>query len=584
MLAVLILCLLLQKATLNQDVIVPKGVEKNLDFKSSSETDSWNLDSEQRNCSDDKPNFCSPWVYCENGQCKCGEAPPHQILECTVGNNLTLLESNCVTYDEEEDVFEAGPTMYTITSAETLVHEIPRNISELNNLACGRRFNRRGTLCGKCKEGYYPYVYSFNMSCVECLNGKHNWWKLVLATFLPETIIFLAILFQKMNMVLPHLWTFTYFSQILSIPYVTRILLIETHSKWIQTALRYILVLYGMWNFDLLRAINLEICLKITPLQTLLLDLFIGMYPLLLITVTYLLIYMHEHNFKPLVILFKPLQKIFRFLQGKWELKTSAIDCFSIFFLICNTKLLSVTLDMLCTPVQVYQLNATGHLKKSWRLYYDPTIPYFGKAHLPYALSAIILLLLFELIPSLLLIVYPFRCFHKLLNCGLTFHYRKFIWTFMETFQGSYKELKEWESWDCRRLTALAFLAPFILACIAARTSNTTYLPIAAITLGLMALIYATLQPFKMSHDNRIVTSCVCAASLWYVAWQGIIMAEEKSPKLLMMFFCAVVFIAAVPLLCMYAQILHWIYTNRKFGATVLNRLRARRLHYEPLE
>ena len=70
----------------------------------------------------------------------------------------------------------------------------------------------------------------------------------------------------------------------------------------------------------------------------------------------------------------------------------------------------------LLVPVTVYELNSTGHLSYSWRLYYNATIPYFGHQHLPYAILATGMLFLFVLFPVLLLTLYPFRWFQKLLN------------------------------------------------------------------------------------------------------------------------------------------------------------------------
>ena len=92
-----------------------------------------------------------------------------------------------------------------ITTTHRIVtySDLPRSKSELNDFMCGLKaeLNRTGTLCGKCQDGYYPLVYSFDMTCVQCPNGKSNWWKLVLAAFLPLTIFCIIILFFKINVV-----------------------------------------------------------------------------------------------------------------------------------------------------------------------------------------------------------------------------------------------------------------------------------------------------------------------------------------------------------------------------------------------
>ena len=73
-------------------------------------------------------------------------------------------------------------------------------------------------------------------------------------------------------------------------------------------------------------------------------------------------------------------------------------------------------MDDLLLPVTVYQLSTSGHLTYSWRLYYDATITYMGRAHLPYAILAIAVLAITVVIPFLILMLYPFRLFQKLLQ------------------------------------------------------------------------------------------------------------------------------------------------------------------------
>ena len=64
------------------------------------------------------------------------------------------------------------------------------------------------------------------------------------------------------------------------------------------------------------------------------------------------------------------------------------------------------------------------------------TIDYFGREHFPYAILALIVLLVFVLLPLLLLC--PVRCFQQCLgHCGvkwLSLH------IFMDAFQGCYKD------------------------------------------------------------------------------------------------------------------------------------------------
>ena len=86
--------------------------------------------------------FCSPWVYRgDNGECKCGATPRSQNLKC---DNLSIVSSNCLTYNDKENLFEAGKCLYTGVKEWQHILTHPKSITELNELMCGKPYNRRG--------------------------------------------------------------------------------------------------------------------------------------------------------------------------------------------------------------------------------------------------------------------------------------------------------------------------------------------------------------------------------------------------------------------------------------------------------
>ena len=161
---------------------------------------------------------------------------------------------------------------------------------DLKEYLCGP-YNRTGTLCGKCQDGLYPLVYSLDMTCAECPDGKSNWWKFVLAAFLPLTVFFFIVLVFNINVTSSHFQGFIWYAQGTAVPPLARVLLITIRSKHnLVTAARWVLAMYGIWTLDFLRSFDLGICLGTDTLQTLALELAIGLYPLLLMFATYLLI------------------------------------------------------------------------------------------------------------------------------------------------------------------------------------------------------------------------------------------------------------------------------------------------------
>ena len=160
---------------------------------------------------------------------------------------------------------------------------------------------------------------------------------------------------------------------------------------------------------------DLGICLETSTLFIISLDLIVAVYPLLLLMVTYLMITLHDRNFRLVVVMWSPFRRIFSLFCDKWDIRSSVIDSFATFFFLSNVKFLSVAYDLLI-PVQVYQLPLSGNFTYSWRLYHNGTTDYFGSTHLPYAILAIVVLVVFVLLPVLILMLYPFRWFQKILK------------------------------------------------------------------------------------------------------------------------------------------------------------------------
>ena len=320
-----------------------------------------------------------------------------------------------------------------------------------------------GTVASSQTQSYIAGILwsTFDMNCIQCPNGKANWWKYVLAAYFPLTIFYLVVLLFKINVASSSLYPFVIYAQAVSIPINGRIVLMFLkHQKTAQTAARWMEMLYGVWNLDFFRSFNLGICLGIDTIQALALELAVGAYPLLLLLGTYVLIHLYDRNFKPIVIIWKPVQAVLQYTKRKIETRTTLIDAFCTFFLLSNTKLLSACVDLLI-PVTVYELNSTGTLSYSWKLYRNATMPYFGQQHLPYAILAMAMLFLFALFPVLLLTLYPFCWFKKFLNL---FPVRwNVLHTFMDSFQGCYKDGTEPGTRDYRWCASVFFIVRYLL-------------------------------------------------------------------------------------------------------------------------
>ena len=552
--------------------------------------------SPQYSCLRNGSNLCPPWSYCDSidGTCKCPQIPSG-ALECDGFENrnaLRVLDCNCVTYDEELRLSEVGYCIYTCTSNKTqstdeVYHLLPPNTSDWNDFMCGK-FNRTGTLCGKCKmeDGFYPRAYSFDVTCIHCTNGKSNWWKYILSAYLPLTLFYLVILCFKINIHSSQLQGYIIFSQIISLPAFSRYVYRATQGKPLVFHVAKILAsLYGIWNLDFFRMYNPGICLQTDTLATLALDLAVAVYPLLLMAVTYMMIRLYDYNFKLFVILWKPFRDFFSLFQRNWDIRTSIVDAFATFLFLTYMKFLSVCFDLL-VPVKVYHFVVPEHhVNYTWRLYHDATVPYFGAAHLPYAILAIVVMFLFVLTPTLIIIAYPIKVCHKCFNL-LPRRGQLYLHTFVDSFQGCYKDGTELGTRDCRWFSSMTFILRFVLMSIYAYSLNSLYFPYAAVVLVITAMITIAADPFKvhLSHLSSIMAIFVLLNAGFYACAVGLNVAEIKNElAAIYVIYPLMILMAVLPFLYISVLSLLWLFTHRKFGFDFVRRVTSWRQGYKEL-
>ena len=452
--------------------------------------------------------ICSPWSKFDptEGVCICPDTI-HGLLHCDESGYIDAVQNcACATYDQARNMTEVGFCIYGCSRIDQLDYSVPdgysallSNRSQWNEVLCGS-FRREGTLCGACQNGSYAPAYSFDMNCLQCNNGRDNLWKYMLWAFGPLTLFYFVILFLPVNVISSRFMGFVLYNQMMAVPMLIRILLINKKDRsYIPRLARFIATFYGIWNLDYFRTYNSGVCLQTDTLATLSLDLAVATYPLFLMVITYIMTIVYSNNFRPLVILMKPFLTVLAFFKSNWNTRTSTIDSFVTFSLLSNIKLLSLCADLL-TPVSMYQFVTLQNVSHSRRLYYDTTVEYFGPKHLPYAVMAIVVLFIFIILPILLLTLYPFRAVQKCLNL-LPGRSQLFVNTFVDSFQGCYKNGTEPGTRDYRYLSALHFIIRLIMIVIYIRTLNTMFAPFATIVLVLAATCIIITDPFKRNFQ-----------------------------------------------------------------------------------
>ena len=261
-----------------------------------------------------------------------------------------------------------------------------------------------------------------------------------------------------------------------------------------------------------------------------------------------------------IVWLGKPFHRCFARFKGKLNVKTSITEAFATFLLLSYMKILCVSFDLL-VPTQVYDKYG-----KSLGLYlfYDAELQYFGKQHLPYATLAIIITLVFNILPLLLLLLYPFQCFQQCLStCRQRWHG---LPIFIDAFQGCYKNGTETGTRDCRYFAALYFIARITLLIVYAATLSALFYAVGLLVLIALASLVAIIQPYR--QELAVYNTADVILILMMAAWYGSIlccnMTYEIAPTHLKIYFALIFIMALLPLVYITSIVLRWLFRRRR--------------------
>ena len=508
---------------------------------------------------ENKPE-CPTWMKAINSMsivCTCGDTT-REIVECDINTtNVRILDGYLMTYNEAEDVVEAGQAIYGWRKKHfnhgiktTLYYLVNPNKSNLNHDACDQ-FNREGRLCGRCKDGYSPLVYTYILSCVNCSNARFNEVKFIGAAFIPLTMFYFFVVFFKFNANSPALQAYILGAQMVGAPIVCRYIVAQ-YGTHIEMALLFSFL--GIWNLDFFRMHYKEICLPISSLSALSLDYAIAFYPLLLIFLTYVATELHTRGFRIIVFLWSPFRRVFR---HKWDNRSSLIDVMATFMLLTYNKMLSVSFDLLAYT-QPFNLNGTVTGKY---LYYDATIVYFGPKHLPFATMAILFSAIFIIMPFLLLLLYPMKWFQSFLNRFKLSHI--VLHTFVESLTGYYKDGTEPGTKDCRYFASLFLLLRILFYVALGLTENISSVIIYSSACIFFTILFIICKPYKAQYSvyNSVTVVLLLAGCALVTCSLGLFVSEIITDQVISLLILASVF-GLIPIFYITGLATVWIWKH----------------------
>ena len=367
------------------------------------------------------------------------------------------------------------------------------NAEELNQVVCTA--TRTGTLCGQCREEYSVFYHSLYFSCKKNRYCKFGWLFYILSELVPVTTIFLVIVIFNVNFTSGSMNGFIFYSQVVVLLQITAGNSIPFPPA-IQNMIKILQFLYQNFNLSTFVLDQMSFCLfdGATALDIIAFDYITLIYSFLLLIGIVLLI-----NKLSLRQCCKPLRKC----TGTqwWTLQGSIIHGLTGFLVLSYGKCIQTSLSLIILT----SIKGMGGKHEKYVVYFNGEIDWLDNRHLPYAIPAIIMLIVFLSLP-LLLLMYPAH--HKILSTlkmSDTKYARKLcnyvekLRPFLDSFQGSFKD-------EFRFFSGLYFLYRCLFNLnIIFRNFQEIYF-FFSVQLLLMLLLHTICQPYKKRLHNIVDT------------------------------------------------------------------------------
>ena len=444
---------------------------------------------------------CPTWLHLSgDGKCVC--LPLYTWVVCENETQVGVFDFYCLTSNGDgSNTSVVGLCLPAVNHGEKLLsrtgvyYKVSRYLSEQEEQTCGY-LNRQGRLCGKCKPNHFVSAYSYDIKCHPCTSSV---WRSVVEyvciAYLPLTVFLCVVLVFHISVTSPALNVPVLCCQLLSSPAYSMLLLQWTRDTHVLYYIKFLLTMYGIWNLDFFRTLIPPICLPLNTMQMMALDYLVAVYPFIFLTCFYVLLRAHDRGCRLVVRLWRPFLWCTARLRRQWNIRHSIIGAFATFFLLSYIKLLNVS-HYLLTSTSVR--NATGSWVGSF-LFYDATVEYMGPDHRPYAVLAILVVVVGVLFPLVLLLLYPMQWFQKCLNrCGLN---SPGLHMFMRCFQGYYRDRTDGGR-ECRYFAAVYPAFRIVAYVMYSITHSNTFGFAFTILSGIVILTIVFVSPYKQQYER----------------------------------------------------------------------------------
>ena len=96
-------------------------------------------------------------------------------------------------------------------------------------------------------------------------------------------------------------------------------------------------MVYSIWNLDLFRSIHPPFCIHphMSALQIVSLDYIIAVYPMIMVLLTYTMVYLHDRFFVA-IWLSRPVYACLRHLRKEWNISIGAFATMLLLSILCQ--------------------------------------------------------------------------------------------------------------------------------------------------------------------------------------------------------------------------------------------------------
>ena len=468
---------------------------------------------------------CSPGFVPQGNSCVCPSWPKEIIICNNLSKTASIQIGYCITYDNISEEVRVGscPQGNFRKDYRKFYYTLPKQLSNLTEYTCGE-FHSEGLLCGECKDGFSaPLRYTKCFKCVSCKSTTYSWLKVIGISLLPNVIILVVIVIFSISIVSGPVNAVLFFIQItsgyLNIFLIQNALSSQGSTVYSHTVSQILSNIYVLFNLEFYIDFIPRFCLSkhLSGVKTIALKYLTPFMSLLFVLIPYVCIQLHAHDFRPLVWCWKPFHKYFVSARRSVDPKTSVIDAFATFTLLSYVKILAVS-HFLLRSASLY--DGHGNSVNTSVMYYDGSIKYFHKEHLPYAIMAVCISTLLAVLPILLLL-YPTAAFQKCLTrCEMNCQALR---TFVETFNGCFNDGTRGTR-DSRYFAGLYFILRIIVLLLSF-ASIPVYIAASALLYQITAVLFAVVQPYKSRLNNIVdpIVFTIMAAVYTMIAFHAVL-------------------------------------------------------------